>query len=283
MLDGPTASSQQEDMLDEEGYRSQEIFTQEKYAYLYYKGLMLLEFLYDNGMVHQHINANSLRISEDYTFTLSDFPLSVVTAGFAELDVTAQAQVKVQVRGFNKETVSKELGDQLSKLVASHKPADQSQEEEKKEDVSDLNDFYVSELIREDWRDMVTTFYFPRLAKMITDPSLRQFIDNTNRELLEPGQEARQIKNIALKAHRFVMGNIWILEDLLDTLKAEQMFDAVISIGMEIFELGKRMENARLQVFAQMVLGEIASQEYLDDPVRAEKGIEYLLHANELY
>ena len=52
MLDGPTACAYQEDLMDEEGFRSQEIFTQEKYAYLYYKGLMLLEFLYDNGMVH---------------------------------------------------------------------------------------------------------------------------------------------------------------------------------------------------------------------------------------
>ena len=248
MLDGPTAGAYKSDLLDEEGYRSQEIFTQEKYAYLYYKGLMLLEFLYDNGMVHQHINANSLRISEDYTFTLSDFPLSVVTAGFASMDKQEQEDVKVQVRGFNKQTVSKELGDQLNQLITKQQTG-KDLEEEKKEEADharDLNDFYVSELIREDWRDMVTTFYFPRLSKMITDPSLRQFIDNTNKELLEPGQEAAQIKNIALKAHRFVLGNIWILEDLIDTLKAEQMFDAVISIGLEIFELGKRMENTRL-------------------------------------
>jgi hypothetical protein len=48
----------------------------------------------------------------------------------------------------------------------------------------------VSDLIQEDWRDMVTTFYFPRLNKMITDPRLRRFLENTNRELLESGQEA---------------------------------------------------------------------------------------------
>lgn len=98
----------------------------------------------------------------------------------------------MQVRGFNKQTVSKELGDQLNKLITKQQTG-QDQEEEKKEEADnarDLNDFYVSELIREDWRDMVTTFYFPRLSKMITDPSLRQFIDNTNKELLEPGQEA---------------------------------------------------------------------------------------------
>ena len=86
MLDGPTAGGQvDEEMNDEEGYRSQEIFTQEKYAYLYYKGLLLLEFLYDNGMTHGHISANTLRIADDYTFTLSDFPISTVTPGFTDM------------------------------------------------------------------------------------------------------------------------------------------------------------------------------------------------------
>jgi len=37
------------------------------------------------------------------------------------------------------------------------------------------------------------------------------------------------------------------------------MFEAVDSIGMEIYELGVKMDNARLQAFAQMTLGEIAS------------------------
>lgn len=83
MLDGPTATAFDEEFVDEEGYRSQEIFTQEKYMYLYYKGLLLLEFLYDNGMTHGHINSNSLRISDDFTFTLSDFPISTVTPGYA--------------------------------------------------------------------------------------------------------------------------------------------------------------------------------------------------------
>ena len=93
---------------------------------------------------------------------------------------------------------------------------------------------------------MVTTFYFPKLAKKITESKLREFIYNTNRELLEKGQEASQIKNIANKAHRFMMKNIWILENLIGTLKDEQMFDAVDSIGHEIYELGNKMDNPRL-------------------------------------
>ena len=51
------------------------------------------------------------------------------------------------------------------------------------------------------------------------------------------------------------------------------MFEAVDSIGKEIFELGTRMENVRLQAFAQLTLGEIASKEHIEDPVRAEAGI----------
>ena len=87
MLDGPTAGAQHtKDPGDDEGYRSQEIFTQEKFAYLYYKGLLLLEFLYDNGMSHGDINASSLRISDDYNFTLSDFPISTVTGNLARMN-----------------------------------------------------------------------------------------------------------------------------------------------------------------------------------------------------
>ena len=61
------------------------------------------------------------------------------------------------------------------------------------------------------------------------------------------------------------------------------MFEAVDSIGKEIFELGTRMENVRLQAFAQLTLGEIASKEHIEDPIRAEAGIKQLLAANELY
>ena len=85
MLDGPMIAAHKPDEFDEEGYRSQEIFTQEKFIFLYYKGLSLLEFLYNNGMSHGHINANSLRIGFDYTFTLSDFPISTVTPNFSSM------------------------------------------------------------------------------------------------------------------------------------------------------------------------------------------------------
>jgi hypothetical protein len=53
-------------------------------------------------MSHGHINANSLRISDDYTFTLSDFPISTVTPDLAKMTTVEQANAKVNARGFNK-------------------------------------------------------------------------------------------------------------------------------------------------------------------------------------
>lgn len=79
------------------------------------------------------------------------------------------------------------------------------------------------------------------------------------------------------------MSNIWILEELIEQLSEEQMFDAVQSIGQEIFDLGVRMDNSRLQAFAQLTLGEIASKEHLEEPEKAEAGIKALIQANELY
>ena len=61
------------------------------------------------------------------------------------------------------------------------------------------------------------------------------------------------------------------------------MMEAVDQIGREILELGKRMDSSRLSAFALMTLGEIASQNYLDDPFKSDQGIQQLLEANELY
>jgi len=60
-------------------------------------------------------------------------------------------------------------------------------------------------MIKQDWKDMISAFYFPKLSKMITNDKLRAFIDKTNQELLEEGQEVSQILNIATKARRFMM------------------------------------------------------------------------------
>ena len=56
---------------------------------------------------------------------------------------------------------------------------------------------------------------------MLTDSRIFSWIEGSNRELLDPGQEVRQIKNVAAKASRFMMTNMWIFEDLIQTLKDE--------------------------------------------------------------
>ena len=174
MLDGPTARAAANEEYDEEGYRSQEIFTQEKFAYLYYKGLLLLEFLFDNGMTHGHINANSLTIADDYTFTLSDFPLSTVTKDFNAMNQDQQQVVKTQVRGFNKHTVNEEVKQKMNTMIdasgnATSGALTDSSRQIARETLEVGQEHLVVDLMRDDWRDMVTTFYFPRLGKMITD------------------------------------------------------------------------------------------------------------------
>ena len=67
MLDGPIAGGHGNDVDDEdEGYRSQEVFTQEKYAYLFFKAQLMLEFLYDRGVYQGHLNALNLRLADNY-------------------------------------------------------------------------------------------------------------------------------------------------------------------------------------------------------------------------
>jgi len=61
------------------------------------------------------------------------------------------------------------------------------------------------------------------------------------------------------------------------------MLAAVASISKEVFDLGIKMDTPRLQAFAQMTLGELAAQEYVDDSERAEAGIKQLVFAHELY
>jgi len=76
--------------------------------------LNLLEFLYENGLTHGHINANSLRIADDYTFALSDFPISTVTPHLATMSPDELTTASVGVRGFYKATVSDESQARLT-------------------------------------------------------------------------------------------------------------------------------------------------------------------------
>ena len=121
-------------------------------------------------MTHGHINANSLRIADDFTFTLSDFPISTVTPSLPKQSESEQNEYKLQVRGFHKKTAPEELKRKLSNLIESYRSAAAPTEENK---LDMQNDIKVRDLILEDWRDMVSTFYFPRMSKMITDQRIR--------------------------------------------------------------------------------------------------------------
>ena len=79
----------------------------------------------------------------------------------------------------------------------------------------------MRDLIQEDWRDMVTSFFFPKISKCVTDRKVKDFIMQTNAELLEDNQEPHVISLLVEKAQRFFENNIEILEILLDNLKEE--------------------------------------------------------------
>jgi len=51
--------------------------------------------------------------------------------------------------------------------------------------------------------------------------------------LLEPHQEPHVIKLLVEKCQRFFENNIEVLEELLENLKDEQMFEAVLHIASE--------------------------------------------------
>ena len=59
------------------------------------------------------------------------------------------------------------------------------------------------------------------------------------------------------------MNQIEILETLLDNLKDEEMFEAVISIAEETLQIGTSKENQRMQAFASMILGELIAKDFL--------------------
>jgi len=48
-----------------------------------------------------------------------------------------------------------------------------------------------ADLIRDDWLDMVSAFFFPHLTKMLTDDTVRQWVEQMRQELSEVGQEVK--------------------------------------------------------------------------------------------
>ena len=94
--------------------------------------------------------------------------------------------------------------------------------------------------MQEDWRDFVAAFYFPKQRKLLTDDKIREFVERTNSELCEDNQQPHVINLIVAKAIRFFENNLYIIENLLQTLKEENMFEAVLSIARHTLKIGRQ-------------------------------------------
>ena len=99
----------------------------------------------------------------------------------------------LRVRGFNKTTISKDFIDIIIPEGNKEAPEDLITKE-----------FKVKDLVQEDWRDFVTSFFFPSMYKAITDPRIVNIIQNTNSELLEQFQEPHVISLLVWKMETFL-------------------------------------------------------------------------------
>ena len=232
MLAGPQTMSsgearETEAMIDDVGYRSQQVFTQEKYVYLYYQGLKILEDLYEQGLAHGQIKASSMKISDSYQLVLDELLLSTWYQNFKDIPNDQQNTATTKARGFQISAVSPELKATIGQQI------DQTNVQQ----IMQKN-FVMRDLIQEDWRDFVASFYFPQINKCITDPAIRNFIKDTNEQLQEQGQEPYVIKLIVEKAQILFINQLEILETLMDNLKDEEMFEAVVTVAEEVLRIG---------------------------------------------
>ena len=79
------------------------------------------------------------------------------------------------------------------------------------------------------------------------------------------------------------MNQLEILETLMDNLKDEEMFEAVVSIAEEVLHIGEQKDNQRMQAFGSMVLGEFIAKDQLTSKEQCERGLKYLNSAVALY
>ena len=56
--------------------------------------------------------------------------------------------------------------------------------------------------------------------------------------------------------------NVDILEELVNNLKEEQMFDAVLFICNRMISIGKERRNDRMVAFSNLMIGELYIQEF---------------------
>jgi hypothetical protein len=142
---------------------------------------------------------------------------------------------------------------------------------------------HFKDLIQEDWRNFVASFYFPNRNDIITDERIRTFLEQTASELMQENQQPELIHLIVVKAVKFFEVNIDILEELVRTLKDEQMFDAVLFIAKGQLTLSTSRQNKKMMAFSNMVIGEILVQEYSKMPGSLDQARTHLLDAHEAY
>lgn len=175
MLEGPTAKTGGGHYTADEEFNSQEIFTQEKYFYLFYQGLRMLDYFYKLGVTHGHINATNLKIKDDYSLCISEFSIAQFTPEYSKLTEQEQEAKKQSIRGYNRDTMS----DHLQKVILRESFALDPDFREDNEDELKLgkcDEFTVRELMQEDWRDFIASFFFSKQSSVITDERIQNFL-----------------------------------------------------------------------------------------------------------
>ena len=131
----------------------------------------------------------------------------------------------------------------------------------------------MRDLMQEDWRDLIASFYFPKQSLVITDQRISLFLEQVDIQLNAAYQKLKVISNVLTKAILFIETNQDILENLISDLAAEQMFDAVAAIANHHLQIGTDKKNERMIAFASLTLGELITKQSLCDDASQAKAM----------
>ena len=238
----------------------------------------MLEYFYKLGVTHGHINATNLKIKDDYSLCISEFSIAQFTPEYSKLTEQEQETKKQQIRGYNRDTMS----DHLQKVILRESFAldpDFRDDNEDELKLGKCDEFTVRELMQEDWRDLIASFFFSKQSIVITDERIQNFLKQTDSYLNEPGQKSKTITMQVQKALRFIETNPDIIENLIQHLLDEKMLEAVEAISKHFLEIGQSKKNDRIMAFSNMILGEMAAQ----DLEKAEEVIKAQQYLNDAY
>ena len=73
------------------------------------------------------------------------------------------------------------------------------------------------------------------------------------------------------------------MQELVQNLKDEQMFDAVLSIAQKQLWQSTSRQNRKMMAYSNLVIGEILEQEYSKDSQSLNQAKTHLLDAHEAY